>query len=277
MKFRTRMSYNNRLLFVYDDMGNVRQTKFVDVSYHGDNYVLAKTADSPFYTLLDLEGNERGEEVYVIHRFQNGLLLTYSNYSKKYLSSDGYRYSVNYNVYQVYNYDTGKFNHIHTMQSDNLLERSDAGAIKNKAAKITVKDFLNRPIFRFNDFVFSEVLDNQYLIAGSLLAMPGKADAVKSFDFELYSGKKMWGVVDIFNNKAFTPEDVAGTNAIRLTFKEAEYKLSGLIEVHEPNAEDFAEKAVYNDVSAEFSLVNKWKKKSRWQLMFANMMSFANN
>lgn len=277
MKFRTRMSYNNRLLFVYDEMGNVRQTKFVEVSYHGDNYVLAKTAESPFYTVLDVEGNEIQDDINVVHRFNSGLLLTYSTYSKDYLSSDGYKYAVNYNVYQVYNYDTGKFNHLHTMQSENLLEKHEDGALKNKVAKIAVKDFLNRPIYRFNDFVFSEVLDGRFLIAGTLISLSGKSGLAKSFDFELYSGKKMWGVIDIFAKGQFTPAEVACTSAIRLTFKEAEFKLSGLLDVCEPHAEDFSEKSVYNDVSAEFNLYNKWKKKSKWQLAFSAMFAFANN
>ena len=166
MNFRTRLSYNNRLLFVYKD-GHVKQTRFVEVSYFGDNYVLAKCSDSIFYTLLDLDGNELSEETHVVHRFQNGLLLTYNFFEKKYKSSDGISYVINYNVYKALNFDTGKSFVVNVIQSDNLLNTDESDFLKNKHWKVTVKEFLNKPVYCFKDFVFSELLDNQYLIVAS--------------------------------------------------------------------------------------------------------------
>jgi hypothetical protein len=258
----------------------VKQTRFVEVSYFGDNYVLAKCSDSVFYTLLDLDGNELSEEIHVVHRFQNGLLLTYNFFEKKYKSSDGISYVINYNVYKALNFDTGKSFVVNVIQSDNLLNSNENDFLKNKHWKVTVKEFLNKPIYCFKDFVFSELLDNQYLIVASYFDFNiAKASAEKgtgtTFNFDVHKYKRIWGVVDIYNCKEYNDEtDINDKILSKLTFNEAEYELAELMELPEkPILEDYKEKAVFNDVAAEFVMYNNWKKKNRWKSMLSGILS----
>lgn len=270
MNFRTRQSYNNRLLFVYGN-GEVKQTGYIEVSYHGDNYVLAKNADDIFYTVLDLDGNETGKELNVIHRFQNGMLLTYGAFEKEYVSSDTYRYSVNYNYYSIHNYDTGKSAVISVVQSDNLLNIADNDALRSKCRKIAVKDFLNKPVYCFKDFIFSEIMDFQYIMVGSYFNLSSAKQPV--FDFNTYKDKKIWGIVDISTPQMFNNEtEVKGVSS-RQTFKEAELHLMAMLNEPEmPYAEDFSEETIYNDAKAEYNMYSNWRKKNRWQLLLSKVL-----
>lgn len=275
MNFRTRQSYNNRLAFVYPT-GDVKQTRFIEVAYHGDNYILAKNSDDVFYSLLDLDGNEVEKDTYVVHRFQNGMLLTYSAFEKSYISSDHYKYAVNYNVYKTLNFETRKASVVHVVQSDSLLNISNE-AIQDKYRKVVVKDFLNKPIYCFGDFVFSEIFDFQYLIVGSYFNLTGST--IGSFSFNIHKDRKMWGVADINAITLFEGQtDVSYKNLSRLTFREAELNLATFVsEPEKPYVEDFAEVSVYENAAAEFNMLKSWKKKSTWGLRLSKMLSLANN
>lgn len=271
MNFRTRQSYNNRLMFVCPN-GEVKQTSFIEVSYHGDDYVLAKDGDDIFYTVLDLNGNEVNNDLKVVHRFQNGMLLTYSSFLKEYVSSDTYSYKVNYNVYSILNYATNKSSVISVVQSDSLLNIADNESLRSKCRKIAVKDFLNRPVYCFKDFVFSEIMDYQYIVVGSYFNL-SSAKNQAGFDFESYKNRKMWGVVDISNPRLLTNATDVDHIASGLTFKEAELQLMDLLhEPEKPYSEDFMQENVYNDAQAEYNMYNTWRKKNRWQLLFSKVL-----
>lgn len=279
MKFRTRMSHDNRLLFVYEN-GNVKQTRFVEVAYFGDSYVLARGGNDVFYTLLDLEGNET-RNLNIIHRFQNGLLLTYSSFEKKYTSSDNISYSVNYNTYSVFNHDTGKTAVVGVVQSDSIPVPGNDAILDTKCRKVAVKDFLNRPIYCFKDFIFSEILDYQFIVVGSFFdfSKPINSNTQPSFDFEAYKNKRIWGLVDILSQGEYHNEtDISKSIYANLTFKETEFKLLELMpEPEMPYIDDYQEKNVYNDVQAEFNMYSNWRKKNRWQMVLSKMLSVATN
>jgi hypothetical protein len=252
--------------------GEVKQTSFIEVSYHGDNYVLAKNSDDIFYAVLDLDGNEVDSTVKVVHRFQNGMLLTYNSFLKEYVSSDTYKYKVNYNTYSILNYGTGKSSVIGVVQSDSLLAIADDESLRSKCRKVAVKDFLNRPVYCFKDFVFSEIIDFNYVIVGTYFNLsPAKADA--RFDFENYKNRKIWGIVDISNPQVLTDDTDVNHLASGLTFKDAELQL--MLMMHEPEkpyAEDFIQEKVYNDAEAEYTMYHNWRKKNRWQLLFSKVL-----
>ena len=270
MNFRTRQSYNNRLVFVYPN-GEVKQTGFIEVSFHGDDYVLAKNSDDIFYTILDLNGTEVKPGVNVVHRFQNGMLLTYSSFEKEYISSDTYKYKVNYNVYSVLNYTTGKSTVLSVLLSDNLLNVAEDEALRDKCRKTVVKDFLNKPVYRFKDLIFSEIIDYQYIITGTYVNL--SAPGTNNFDFNTYKSRKMWNVSDISIPVPYNNETDIEAIVSKVSFKEAELALMDLLQMQaEPHTEDFTDSNIYKDAAAEFTMYSRWRKKNQWQMMFARML-----
>lgn len=276
MNFKTRLSHNNRILFVYGN-GEVKQTNFIEVTYFGDSYVIAKTADGIFSTLLDLDGNLINENLRVVHRFQNGLLLTYDFYAKEYVSSDKCRYSINYNVYSVFNADTRKAYTLNVIQSDNLLKTPTQSVIHNRPVVNAVKYFLKKPVYQFNDFIFTEIIDNQYVVTGTILNVGLGGKQQNAFDF--YYGRKIWSIVDLFAQKPYNFEtEVKDTVISSVIFKDAEIILSELVTMpDEPYIEDYNSGATYNDASSEFHMYTKWKKKNRWQQMLSGILSSNHN
>jgi hypothetical protein len=270
MNFRTRQSYNNRLVFVYPD-GEVKQTEFIEVSFHGDDYVLAKNSDDIFYTILDLNGTEVKPGVNVVHRFQNGMLLTYSCFEKEYVSSDTYRYKVNYNVYSVLNHTTGKSTVLSVILSDNLLNVAEDEALRDKCRKTVVKDFLNKPVYRFKDLIFSEIIDYQYIITGTYVNL--SAPGTHNFDFNSYKNRNMWNVSDISIPVPYNNETDIEAVVSKVSFKEAELALMDLLQMQaEPYNEDFTDTNIYKDAAAEYTMYSRWRKKNQWQMMFAKML-----
>ena len=280
MNFKTRLSYNNRVLFVYEN-GDVRQTPFTEVSFFGDNYILAKSETDTFYTILDLNGNVKENSPKIVHRFQNGLLLTYKSFKKSYQSSDSFEYFINYNVYSVLNCDTGKQYIAGIIQSDEIKEETEIDVIHTKSIKTVIRYFLNKPLYCFKDFIFSEILDNQYLMTGSILmANPLQiSPGIEGYpDFDTYKTRKIWSVVDILSQKMHTTEtDIIASTKSRLTFKESEFNLMQIITMPERPEKELCDEAVYEDLNAEYNIYKNWKKKNRWQLMLNNVMSFARN
>jgi hypothetical protein len=281
MNFKTRLSYNNRVLFVYSN-GEVKQTPFTEVSFFGDNYILAKSETDTFYSILDLDGNEKDDKLKVVHRFLNGLLLTYKPYRKSYNSSDSFEYFINYNVYSVLNYATGKRYTAGIIQSDEVKEETEIDVIHTKCVKTVIRYFLNKPLYCFKDFIFSEILDNQFILTGSMLmANPLQIPAgIEGYpDFDMYKTRKIWSVVDIFGQKAHTLEtDIILSTKSRITFKEAELELMGVMTMPEkPEKETCEENAIYKDLNTEYNTYRNWKKKNKWQLMISNVLSFARN
>lgn len=276
MNFRTRQSYNNRLVFVWPN-GEVRQTSFIEVSYHGDDYVLAKNSDDIFYSLLDLDGNEVNGDIKVVHRFQNGMLLTYSSFLKEYISSDSFRYKVNYNVYSILNYITKKSSVISVVQSDSLLNVAENESLRSKCRKVAVKDFLNRPVYCFKDFIFSEIMDYQYILVASYFNLSSVKNQA-NFDFEAYKDKKIWGIVDI-SNPSLAVNDVEVEYVTQgLTFKAAELHLMELLqEPEKPHYEDFMQEEAYRDAEAEYNMYSSWRKHNKWQLLFSKVLPVSIN
>ena len=280
MNFKTRLSYNNRVLFVYDN-GEVKHTPFTEVSYFGDSYIMAKRETDTFYTMLDLDGNEQDDLLKIIHRFQNGLLLIYKSYKKSYRSSDSYEYFINYNVYSVFNYDTGKQYTAGIVQSDEIKDDTEIDDIHTKSTKVIIKYFLNKPLYCFKDFIFSEILDSQYIVTASLLlANPLQIHTLVEGhpDFDTYKARKIWSVVDMLSQVAHTIEtDNSATTNNGLTFKDAELYLMEVMTMPERPEKDAYAEAVYLDLNTEYNTYKNWKKKNRWHRMLNSVMSFARN
>ena len=281
MNFKTRLSYNNRVMFVYEN-GEVRQTPFTEVSYFGDNYILAKSETDTFYSILDLDGNVSDNGIKIVHRFQNGLLLTYKAFNKSYSSSDSFEYSINYNVYSVLNYATKKQYMAGIIQSDEIKEETEIDVLHTKCIKTVIRYFLNKPLYCFKDFIFSEIMDNQYIISGStLMANPLQIPAaiVGYPDFDVYKSRNVWSLVNILDQKDHTIEtDIARSTKNGLTFKEAELNLMEVMTMPErPEKEDFKENTIYKDLNTEYNIYRNWKKRNKWQLMINNVLSFGRN
>lgn len=280
MNFKTRLSYNNRVLFVYEN-GDVRQTPFTEVSYFGDNYILAKSETDTFYNILDLDGNHKDIEFKVVHRFLNGLLLIYKAHNKSYSSSDNFEYFINYNVYSILNYATGKQYVTGIIQSDEIKNETEIDIVHSKPVKTVLRYFLNKPLYCFKDFIFSEILDNQYIVTGSLLmANPLQVNrGLEGYpDFDSYKSRKIWVLVDIFRQKAHTAEtDIIATTNIGLTFKEAELELMAVMTMPERPEKEVCGAAMYDDLNTEYNTYRNWKKKNRWQAILNNVMSFSRN
>ncbi len=280
MNFKTRLSYNNRVLFVYEN-GEVRQTPFTEVSFFGDGYILAKSETDTFFSLLDLDGNEKEGAPKVVHRFQNGLLLIYKAFKKSYQSSDSFEYLINYNVYSVLNYDTGKQYTAGIIQSDEIKSETEISVIHTKCVKTVIRYFLNKPLYCFKDFVFSEILDNQYVLTGSiLLANPLHiAPGIEGYpDFDTYKNRKVWSVVDIFSQVVHTIQtDVAATTKYGLTFKDAELYLMEVMTMPERPEKVEHNEAIFNDLNLEYNIYRDWRNKNKWHRMLNNVLSFVRN
>jgi len=281
MNFKTRLSYDNRIMFVYEN-GDIRHTPFTEINFFGDNYILAKSELDTFYTVLDLNGNEYDKQLKIIHRFQNGLLLNYKAYKKNYTSSDNSNYFVNYNTYNILNLVTGKHYTAGIVQSDEITDTISLDVVQKKYRKTIICDFLNKPVHCFKEFIFSEILDNQYIITGNILmANPLNTNSsIEGYpDFDSYAAKKIWSVVDIFKQHKHDLEtDISSTTIDRITFKEAELHLINHISLPDlPDKKDYQNHTVYKNVTNEYTLLRNWKKKNKWQLMIKNVLSFARN
>lgn len=278
MNFKTRLSYNNKISFLYDN-GEVKHTNYTEISFYGDSYILAKTSDAVFYTLLDLNGNLIDNSLHIVHRFQNGLLLTYDFHAKEYVSSDKCRYTVNYNVYNVYNADTRRSYNVSIIQSDNLLTKQSRKSLQSKPSKITIKHFLNKPIYKFDDLIFTEIFDNQYIIAGTILNLVSTSDNNDRNVFDTYCNRKIWSVIDIFEQKEYDCEtEIRRAYILNVAFEDANMALSTLVLMpEEPVAEDYPCGELFNDASSEFHMYLTWKKKSRWHQMISGLLSINNN
>ncbi len=283
MNFTTQMSSNNRLLLV-DKLGETKETLFNDVSYFGDNYVLAKENENIFYTVLDLNGNIVDENLNAVHRFDNGLLLTYSSFIKNYKSSDGFSYAVNYNVYSIYNHDSRTSSVVSVIQSDPLSSVENRDILKVE----TVKNFMNKTIYTFNDLIFSDMIDEQYMIIGSHFNLAAKKSAKNYLNslFSTFQNKKMWSILNIFDTPTYNGEtsiDYAMLSG--RVFKEIEYTLYTLIEFPDTKITDITfekEKPQKIENLKSFNPVKSmrnsiWKKKSKWQIMFTDLIDFSFN
>jgi hypothetical protein len=138
---------------------------------------------------------------------------------------------------------------------------------------MVIKDFLNKPVYCFSDFIFTEMMDNQYIVTGNVLFLSKSQTAA---DFDLNKDKKIWAVVDILNQGEYNNEtSMKASRMSGITFKEAEFCLSELISIPEqPVAEDYACNAVYSQAVTEYNLYSSWRSKSRWQKMMSNLMHF---
>ena len=251
------------------------QGSFFKKHVNKEDYVLEQKRKSIFYTLLDANGNKVKTDLNIVHQFDNGLLLTYTPFSKMYKSSDGYRYAVNYNVYSVYNYSTDESLVINVVQSDNLLE----GKLKSTPKVKVLKNFMGGKIYSFNDLIFSEVLGSNYLVVGANLN-PSKNNVT----FEALQNKKIWGVADLSLCKAYKGEtDVEDNMLSGCIFKEVEYTLYNLITF--PGTSLLEQKEIKEEkerVEKENSKLQKviinvkpdFLKRSKWQTVLNNFLTF---
>ncbi|WP_297334477.1 hypothetical protein, partial [Flavobacterium sp.] len=275
MNFKTNKSANNRIVFV-DKYDRSIETNFVDVSYNQDNYVLAKRDNSPFYAVLDLDGRETDGNLNVVHRFENGLLLTYKPFTKEYRSSDNYTYNVNYNVYAVYNYDTKQSGVIGIIQSDNVLEQKTAPAVHK------LKSFMGKVIYAFDNFIFSEIFGESLTITASHFNFAAMLSAGKTGGiFDMYASKKIWNVADLTLCTEFDNE--TGLDNLLINnriFKEVEYTLYTLVSyagqneitkeaehVSEQPVAKKSEKVVSHSVTQSQNV-----RKNKWQMLFGGVV-----
>lgn len=281
MNFKTRLSCNNRISFVYKN-GEVKQTPFTEVIFSGDDYILAKSDSAIFYSVLDLDGNVTKDDLKVIHRFQNGLLLTYKPFQKTYSSSDGFGYHINYNVFSILNFSFLKSSTVAIIQADEIIEESVTEIFNAKCNKAVLCNFLNKPVYSFRDFIFSEILDNQYIITGnSLFANTIKIDKVPNgfLNFDIYKSRKIWSVVNIFKQVSHTIEtDIVETTVTGLSFKDAEINLMNMLSIPKlPNKEDYKDGKIYADLKNESVMYKTWKKKNKLHAMIKNVLSISIN
>ncbi|AXG74397.1 hypothetical protein DVK85_09190 [Flavobacterium arcticum] len=287
MNFTTQTSYNNKLLLV-DKLGKTKETLFNNISHFGDNYVLAKEDENIFYTLLDLNGNivneSLDEKLNVIHRFDNGLLLTYSSFNKSYKSSDGFSYNVNYNVYAIYNHDTRKSSVVSIIQSDPLSSINNQKTLKVEV----VKNFMNKTIYTFNDLIFSEMINEQYMIIGSHFDLAAKKSMKNYLNslFETFQNKRMWDMINILDIPSYNGETSIDYALLSgRVFKEVEYTLYTLINFPDTMISDITfekEKSQKLEKRESFTPVKSirnsvWKKKNKWQTMFTGLVDFSFN
>lgn len=282
MNFTTQMLTNNKLLFV-DKYGKTKETSFNDVSYYGDDYVLAKEEENIFYTILDIDGNIINEDLNIIYRFDNGLLLTYSSFGKNYKSSDGYTYAVNYNVYALYNYETRTSSVVSIIQSDPLNSVKNQNILKVE----TVKNFMNKTIYTFNDLIFSEMIDDQYMIIGTHFDLAAKKSVKNYLNtlFETFQSKRMWNILNVFEIPAYDGDTSIDYMLSGRIFKEVEYTLYTLVEFPGTKIADITFKKGKSQITeniksfAPVKSIRKsiWKKKNKWQVMFTGLVDFSFN
>ncbi|GGB64731.1 hypothetical protein GCM10007424_00790 [Flavobacterium suaedae] len=255
------------------------QVSFFNNTVNKEDYLLEQKRKSIFYTLLDVNGNEVKTDLNIVHQFDNGLLLTYTPFSKMYKSSDGYRYAVNYNVYSVYNYTTDESLVINIIQSDNLLETK----FKSAPQVTVLKDFMSGKIYKFNDFIFSEIVDSTYVIVGTHLSFSVKAPKVEA-SFDALQNKKIWGIADLSLCKAYTGEtDVEDAMLSGCIFKEVEYTLYNLVTfpgtnlLEEKEIKAKKEKAEKRNLEREKVVINvkpSFWKRPKWQTVLNNFLTF---
>lgn len=267
MNFSTKTLQNNKLLFTYKN-GQTRETDFTEVQYYGDSYVLARVKGSVFYTLLDLNGNEAEKKILVVHRFSNGMLLTYSTFEKRYVPSDGQVYVINYNVYKVLNAETRKSYTINVVQSDSLLSSNGYVAEAYKVVPLQ-KRYLNKEVFCFNELIFSDMIEDRFVLTAGIIPTPGKN--IKGFDFDRYAERKVWGVADITSVLSFNGETDVTIARRGINFKDAEAQLFAVID----NDHDFMFFENYNareDVQqSSFTAVSR---KFRWNNLLNRLIDF---
>lgn len=270
MNFSTKKIQNNKLLFVYRN-GQAKETDFTEVEYYGDSYVLARTKDSVFYTLLDLYGNKARKDAFVVHRFDNGMLLTYSTFEKRYVPSDGQAYVINYNVYKVYNADTHKSYTINVVQSDSLISTGGHHAEAYKVVKLE-KKYLNKNMFCFNELIFSEIIDDKFILSAGIIPAPGKN--IRQFDINRYVERKIWGVSDITSLLSFNGESDLTVARKGINFSDAEACLFAVIDKDQ-------EFKFYEDYTAtesvEQSSYTARIRKSRWNNLLNRLIDFSDN
>lgn len=255
------------------------KVSFFKKQVNNEDYSLKQNRNSVFYTLLDVNGNEVKADLNVVHQFENGLLLTYTPFSKTYKSSDGYKYAVNYNVYSIYNHTTDESLVINIIQSDNLLEKRS----KSVPQVTVLKEFMGGKIYKFNDFIFSEVLGDTYVVVGSHLNFAAKASKTE-ITFDALQNKKIWGIADLNLCNAYTGEtDVEDNILSGCIFKEVEYTLynlvtfpgSSLLEEKEIKAEkDRVEKRNSETKKVVIKVKSNFWKQLKWQTVLNNFLTF---
>lgn len=272
MNFKTKRSADNRLLFT-DKYDRTFETEFVNVTYNNDSYVLAKKDNSPFYTLLDLDGREIDSKLNIIYRFSNGNLLTYNSFEKEYRSSDSFRYNVNYNVYSVYNPDTATSSVISIIQSD---------VVAQDAAVVPVREFMGKTILAFDNLIFSDIIDDKMVITATHFNLKAETAAK---NLEGFYTNKIWNIADLTLAAPFNGEtSVEDLLIASRTFKEVEYTLYMMVSYpapqnnsHMPSVETENRSAESAGVSSIQNVNKTERRRLPWKMVFGGSLSFSFN
>jgi hypothetical protein len=259
MNFKTALSSTSELIFIYKS-GKTRKTEFIEVSYYGDDYLLAKTQGDIYYCLLDLDGDRIEIDYKIVHRFFNGLLLTHSIHKKNIQSADKISYTINYNIYSVLNFD------MDTICPINVFHREESpDAIFHETAfqnlkPVQIKNYLNKQFFQFNEFIFSEIIGERYILCCNLSLVKNASE----LQFDKFKSKKIWEVADVFNFDRYN--NVINTNNIITgkALKETEARLLQLIESNKKSIIEKAKPSNYN--------IFCWAKNDWWKLTLAKLL-----
>lgn len=260
MNFKTALSSTGELIFIYK-CGKTRKTEFIEVSYYGDDYLLAKTQRDVYYTLLDLEGDKLEKDYKIVYRFFNGLLLAHSTHQKVIESSDKLTYRINYNIYGVLNFDTDSISPINVFHSEDASEIIAQEKSFQTTEPVVIRNFLDKPLIQFKEFIFSEIIWERYILCCNLAQQKNAA----ALQFDAVKNKKIWEVADTFNVDNHL--DIIDTNNIVTgkTLKETEIKIVQLIKLQtKPSNDSFK---VNND-----SKLFTWTKNDWWKSTIAKFL-----
>lgn len=227
MNFKTALSSTSELIFIYK-CGKTRKTEFTEVCYYGDDYLLAKTQGDIYYSLLDLDGDRIQNDYKIVYRFFNGLLLTHSTNQKAIESADKISYNINYNIYSVLNFDMDSICPINVFDREESLDVISKEIPFQNLLPVVIRNYLNKPVLQFKEFIFSEIIGERYILCGNLSLLKNSV----ALPFEELKNKKIWEVADVFNFNR--PKHLNGTNNIITgkVLKEIEVKLLQLIELN---------------------------------------------
>lgn len=208
-------------------------------------------------------------EFTIIHRFKNGMYLTCTPFRKQYRSSDHFTYNINYNVYSLYNSADKTSTVVNIIQSDTV---TDNTITESSILVRKIGVFMDKPLYVFKDFIFSEIIDNNFIITGNHFSISKDFNKGNNSTAVLnkYKSKKVWNLTNINDTLIFKGQTcVSEENAILTCriFKEIEYTLYTLVSHPETKANNktASKYRKRTNKSSEYLLVNKTDNKETQQ------------
>lgn len=196
----------------------------------------------------------------VIHTFANGMVLTYEYFEKRYGANIGQPYFINYNVYKVLDVKSGKSYVVNVVQS----ERVEPATIK--VQKLNEK-FLNKDLYAFDNLIFSELVDDVYVLTAAVTAMPGKRNA--GINLENLASKKIWGVADVLASCPFNGQRDITVARPGTTLSDAAESLFGVLEINLDMTKSYGNVVVKSN---EPDIYNVRIRKSRWNSLVNRLL-----